>query len=339
MSDYGIDVASFNTITDWSAVRGAGNSWAWSKATQGSGYTNPLFASQMASGQSAGLAMGAYHFPDPRVSVATQVRHFVTVASARSAFDLGSMLPMLDMENDPADGIEWSSGGANSFIPVFRDALREATGQQLLCVYGPESWWATGFLNPALWADEHVMLCAAQYSGRPGQVDWSHPRLAVHQYTNKAPTPGATGLTDRSVILAPYTLNQLTIGGSESADTATEDDDMLTAIVDLGSGTGASGGPPYTRTAVLRPGTLAVSPATWDEIQAFPADSIRTWGLATDRYNNWIADSDAYKAMVAAQGEPTSVSVTVNDAAGGSTTGQAVPGPQSGTYTYTPAVG
>jgi lysozyme len=228
VTDYGIDVSSFNTINNWAAVRTM-NSWAWAKATQGSGYTSSAFAGQMAGGQKAGVAMGAYHFPDPRVSVATNVAHFVSIARPSGAFAKGAFVPMLDMENDPADGIEWSAGGANSFIPAFRDALRAATGVQLLCVYASESWFASGFLQPSQWADGNVVLCAAQYSGVPGQLGWSHPRLAVHQYTDNAPTPGAAGPTDRSVILAPYSLQQLTIGGGSVSPATTnqeEDGDM-----------------------------------------------------------------------------------------------------------------
>lgn len=218
MTDYGIDVASFNTITDWTRVRTAGNSWAWSKATQSGSYTNPLFAAQMDGGRRAGLVMGAYHFPDPRVSVATNVAHFVSVAKARGAFEDGALLPMLDMENSAAEGITWSAGGANGFIAAFRDALRAATGQHLLCVYASESWWASGFLTPGVWADGGVFLCAAQYTGQPGQLGWSHPRLAIHQYTDAAPTPGSQGLTDRSVIVGGYTLADLTVGGDMALD-------------------------------------------------------------------------------------------------------------------------
>lgn len=211
MPDYGIDVSGYNTITDWTKVRGAGNSWAWAKATQAASYTNPLFASQMKSGTAAGLLMGAYHFPDPRVSVAANVSHFVSVAAPQGAFQPGAFIPMLDMENSPVDGITWSQAGANQFVLAFRDALRSATGQHLLCVYGPESWWANGFLNPAAWVDDGVFLCAAQYTGQPGQLGWQHPRLAVHQYTSSAPTPGATAPTDRSVLVGGFTLADLTI--------------------------------------------------------------------------------------------------------------------------------
>lgn len=227
MSDFGIDVSGYNTINNWSSVRTM-DSWAWAKATQSSGYTSPLFASQMAGGQKAGVVMGAYHFPDPRVSVASNVSHFVSIARAAGAFNTGAFLPMLDMENDSADGITWSASGANSFIAAFRDALRAATGVQQLCVYGPESWYASAFLQPSQWADSNVVLCAAQYSGQPGVLGWSHPRLAVHQYTDAAPTPGAAGNTDRSVILPPFSLQQLTIGGAVSPFTPSfEEDDAM----------------------------------------------------------------------------------------------------------------
>ena len=217
MPDYGIDVSSYNTITSWPEVRAGGNTWAWTKATQGSGYTNPLFAGQFAGASAAGLITGAYHFPDPNVSVAANVDNFVSVAAPLGAFNDGAMVPMLDLENDPADGISWSAGSVNSFIPAFRDALRAATGQPKLCVYASQSWWAGGMLRPNDWADGEVYLCAARFGVAPGDVGWSHPRLAVHQYTNAAPTPGSARPTDRSVTVGAFDAAALTIG---------EDDDM-----------------------------------------------------------------------------------------------------------------
>jgi GH25 family lysozyme M1 (1,4-beta-N-acetylmuramidase) len=215
MTDYGIDVSAYNTITDWTAVRGAGNTWAWSKATQGGSYTNSLFASQMRSGLDADLRMGAYHFPDPNVSVAANVAHFVAVAGPAGAFEAGAMAPMLDVEDDPGDGITWTAAMANAFIPQFRDALRAATGQHLLVVYAPQSWWASGMLAPDSWADDEVFLCAARYGVAPGDVGWSHPRLAIHQYTDAAPTPGSAKPTDRSVTVGGWTLADLLVGGQE----------------------------------------------------------------------------------------------------------------------------
>ncbi|MFI9384403.1 glycoside hydrolase family 25 protein [Kutzneria sp. NPDC052558] len=217
MADYGIDVSGYNTITNWSQVRAGGNAWTWAKATQGDYYTNPLFGGQFAGSSAAGLITGAYHFPDPGVSVAANVGHFVSVAAPLGSFGDGALLPMLDLEDSPADGIAWNAGNVNSFVPAFRDALRAATGQAKLCVYAPQSWWAGGMLRPNDWADADVYLCAARYGVAPGDVGWSHPRLAVHQYTNAAPTPGSARPTDRSVTVGAFDAAALTIG---------EDDEM-----------------------------------------------------------------------------------------------------------------
>jgi GH25 family lysozyme M1 (1,4-beta-N-acetylmuramidase) len=217
MPDYGIDVSGYNTITSWSEVRAGGNTWAWAKATQGDGYTNPLFAGQFAGSTAAGLITGAYHFPDPNVSVPANVNHFVGVAAPLGAFGDGALVPMLDLEDSPADGITWSAGSVNGFVPAFRDALRAATGQPKLCVYASQSWYASGMLRPDDWADGDVYLCAARFDVAPGDVGWSHPRLAVHQYTNAAPTPGSARPTDRSVTVGAFDAAALTIG---------EDDEM-----------------------------------------------------------------------------------------------------------------
>ncbi|MEV6602905.1 GH25 family lysozyme [Kutzneria sp. NPDC051319] len=211
MADYGIDVSSFNTITSWPDVRAGGNAWAWAKATQGSGYTNPLFGGQFAGSSAAGLITGAYHFADPNPGVPANVDHFVTVASPVGAFADGAMVPLLDIENDPADGVNWTADSANAFIAAFRDALRIATGQPKLCVYASQSWWLGGMLRPDDWADDNVYLCAARFGVDPGDVGWAHPRLAAHQYTNEAPTPGSAGPTDRSVTIGTFDAAALTI--------------------------------------------------------------------------------------------------------------------------------
>jgi lysozyme len=176
-----------------------------------------LFGGQFAGSSAAGLITGAYHFPDPNVSVAANVSHFVSVAAPLGAFSDGAMLPMLDLEDSPNDGIAWNAASANGFVPAFRDALRAATGQPKLCVYAPQSWWAGGMMRPGDWADDNIYLCASRYEVAPGDVGWSHPRLAVHQYTNAAPTPGSAGPTDRSVTVGAFDATALTIG---------EEDDM-----------------------------------------------------------------------------------------------------------------
>jgi len=75
-------------------------------------------------------------------------------------------------------------------------------------VYASQNWWLTGFLRPGDWADANTYLCAARYGVAAGNVGWTHPKLAFHQYTDAA-QPFAT---DRSIMLAGFSLDQFTIG-------------------------------------------------------------------------------------------------------------------------------
>jgi GH25 family lysozyme M1 (1,4-beta-N-acetylmuramidase) len=284
MPDYGIDVSGYNTITNWSQVHGAGNAWTWTKATQGSTYVNPLFAGQFAGSVAAGMATGAYHFPDPNAGIAANVNHFVSVAAPLGAFNDGAMLPMLDLEDDPGDGISWTAGRANAFVAEFRDALRAATGQSKLCVYAAQSWWADGMLRPNDWADENVFLCAARFGVAPGDVGWSHPRLAVHQYTNSEPTPGSAAPVDRSVTVGAFHVSDLTLG---------EDDDMagfwfignidtgeVALLYPNGDFVGLSGA---NYTAVItanRVPKLDVPQAVWDDMRGRRAGDLLTLARA-----------------------------------------------------------
>lgn len=218
-----VDFSSFNVVTDYAKVA-AENHSGWSKATQGGGYTNASFGSQMMGMYNAGMKPGAYHFPDPNVTVTNNVRHFLDVA--RGWIVAGCLAPLLDVENDPPDGVVWNMHNANTFVPGFIAELRRQAGIPDLpvVVYGSDSWWG-GILRPDLWGDlSHVFLMVANYNGDPGNTSFKHARLAVHQYTDKAPTPGVKRPTDRSVILPAFTLKSLLIGATQ--DHTEEDEDM-----------------------------------------------------------------------------------------------------------------
>src|ERR1700750_798680 len=92
-----VDLSSHNNVVNYAAMRGA-NSSGWSKATQGAGYTNPLFTTQMTGMKAAGMTPGAYHFLDNNVSVVNNVSHFVSVA--RKWITDGCLVPLLDVETD-----------------------------------------------------------------------------------------------------------------------------------------------------------------------------------------------------------------------------------------------
>ncbi|MCW2693956.1 MAG: glycoside hydrolase family 25 protein [Mycobacterium sp.] len=60
-----IDISGYNPQFDLRAVKAAGYTGVYIKATEGTGYVNPYFAAQRQAAIDAGLVWGAYHFFHP----------------------------------------------------------------------------------------------------------------------------------------------------------------------------------------------------------------------------------------------------------------------------------
>src|SRR5690348_9029964 len=58
----GIDVSSYQKNVNWASYKAQKRVFAYVKATEGSSYRNPYFASQYGGAAKAGLVRGAYHF-------------------------------------------------------------------------------------------------------------------------------------------------------------------------------------------------------------------------------------------------------------------------------------
>ncbi|QRW04875.1 lysozyme [Ceratobasidium sp. AG-Ba] len=97
----GIDVSSYQGNVDWAAQKSAGITFAYIKATEGTGYTSSYFSSQYTGSYNAGIIRGAYHFARPDVSSgATQANYFLAHGGGWSAD--GKTLPgALDIEYNP----------------------------------------------------------------------------------------------------------------------------------------------------------------------------------------------------------------------------------------------
>ncbi len=97
----GVDVSSYQGDVDWPAAYGRGARFAYVKATESTGYTNPRFRQQYDGSRRAGLVRGAYHFALPdRSGGATQAAYFVAHGGGWSP-DGVTLPPMLDIEYNP----------------------------------------------------------------------------------------------------------------------------------------------------------------------------------------------------------------------------------------------
>src|SRR6478672_10874356 len=62
----GTDVSGYQVANiNWTPATNGGVKFAWSKATEGTGYINPNFASQVAGAVAAKVYIGAYHYARP----------------------------------------------------------------------------------------------------------------------------------------------------------------------------------------------------------------------------------------------------------------------------------
>jgi len=99
LSVQGIDVSRHQGDIDWAEVHNAGYKFAFVKATEGVGYTDPNFIKNMNNGKSAGMRMGAYHFATPDLKkndAKAEADYFISIAG--DYLKGGYLRPALDVE-------------------------------------------------------------------------------------------------------------------------------------------------------------------------------------------------------------------------------------------------
>lgn len=96
----GIDVSNYQGSVDWPTVASSGITFAYAKATEGTGFVDQTFAANWDGMKAAGIARGAYHFFRPREDPQAQAALF---AQTVGAIEPGDMPPAVDIE--ATDGI------------------------------------------------------------------------------------------------------------------------------------------------------------------------------------------------------------------------------------------
>lgn len=189
MSITGPDVASYQGDVDWKKVKAAGHDFAFIKATEGTGYTNPTFRREWPEMKAAGLIRGAYHFGRPKTDARAQARYFLHVISG---WDEGDLPPVLDIET--SDGLPASR--VRAWVAEFVDEVRKHTGVSPIIYTGGPFWRAsvgsTSSFGCPLW------LAAYVRDPKP-YVPGAWKAYSFWQYTSSARVPGIGGACDMSV--------------------------------------------------------------------------------------------------------------------------------------------
>ena len=102
----GIDVSSYQgSGINWSSVKSSGRVFAWTKATEGTGYIDADFTINENNGKAAGVYIGAYHSAPPELNTpAAEASYFWNEAGGYIAADGLTLMPMLDVEGSAFSG-------------------------------------------------------------------------------------------------------------------------------------------------------------------------------------------------------------------------------------------
>ncbi|MGW7001446.1 glycoside hydrolase family 25 protein [Streptomyces sp. NPDC054933] len=156
----GVDVSSYQP-SDFST---SGLSFAFTKATEGTGYINPVQAAQAATARNAGLVVGFYHYLNSSASMQAQAQYFVTNADSQA----GDILAC-DWEETSVSGAE-----KDAFLSAVK-GLRPTHRLVLYCnTYFWDSLDTTSDCADGLWIADITTA---------GQPRVRHP-WTFHQYSD-----------------------------------------------------------------------------------------------------------------------------------------------------------
>ncbi|WP_052583958.1 lysozyme [Saccharomonospora iraqiensis] len=180
----GIDVSSWQGEVDWAHWWDEGKRFAYVKATEGTGYTNPYFDQQYDGSYDVGMIRGAYHFALPdRSSGAAQADYFVSHGGGWSAD--GQTLPgAVDLEYNPYGATCYGKDhdAMAAWIREFHDTYHARTGRHPV-IYTSTSWWEQCVGTAQSFADT-VPLWVARYDSSVGELPYDWDYHTFWQYTS-----------------------------------------------------------------------------------------------------------------------------------------------------------
>ncbi|WP_440900367.1 lysozyme [Actinosynnema sp.] len=190
----GMDVSSHQGDVDWGRPWGDGARFAYVKATEGTGYTNPHFQQQYDGSRGVGMVRGAYHFALPdRSDGGTQADYFVDHGGGWAGD--GMTLPgALDVEYNPYGDTCYGKDqdAMAEWVRQFSGRLAERTGRHAT-IYTSTSWW-NQCVGDKLRLGESNPLWVAHYTDQLGQLPHGWDYQTFWQWQAAGQFPGDQNL-------------------------------------------------------------------------------------------------------------------------------------------------
>lgn len=199
----GLDVSAHQQGIDWEQVAADGFTFAYLKATEGSGFTDERFRENWDGARAAGLTPGAYHYFTLCSPGADQAADFLAAAPP----DDSALPPALDLEFDGACADRPEAAHAQAEIDAFTAAVEEAWGRRLV-IYSSSDWREHYGLPVTTSRPDWLFSAGA----RPDQGDWT-----VWQLRFDGTAAGIEGGVDIDVLRVEALRDQAAIPEGEGA--------------------------------------------------------------------------------------------------------------------------
>ncbi|MGP9721597.1 glycoside hydrolase family 25 protein [Corynebacterium sp. AOP40-4SA-5] len=182
----GVDVASHqhpgDSAIDWQSVAASGQSFAFIKASEGTGYVNPYFTSDSAKASAAGVTPGSYHYAKPgETDPRAEAQHYAaTLATGVQP----SLPPTLDLEESgglaPEDLQNW--------VRDWIDEIKVQTGREPI-IYTYQNFWLNDMGNTTEFS-EYPLWLAYYNPTLPNEIPGGWDEVTFWQYSSEGQVDG-----------------------------------------------------------------------------------------------------------------------------------------------------
>ncbi|MFM8943932.1 MAG: glycoside hydrolase family 25 protein [Actinomycetota bacterium] len=195
----GIDVSHWQGTISWPTVKGAGKSFAFLKATQGTGYLDATYATNRSGANAVGIPVGAYHFadvtktPTNTAGARAEAEWFVANAQPR----VGDLPPVFDIEKNNGLGTIALTDWAMAWL----ERVRQLTGIYPMIYTSPAGWNDRfGAAGNVVAESGYGLLWVAHWTTAASPTipanNWAGNGWTFWQYTSSGTVPGISGNVD-----------------------------------------------------------------------------------------------------------------------------------------------
>jgi lysozyme len=191
----GIDVSHWQGAIDWQKVRGAGKKFALLKATEGTSFVDPKFATYRAGARAAGIVTGAYHYARPDSTPGDAVTEAQWLVSHIAPLASDDLVPALDLE--ATGGL--SATALTQWVLDWMNEVYRLTGRQAM-VFTWAGFWRNNLADSQVVAQAGYGFWAsdgsAKSSPRLPANNWAGNGWWFWKYDNCGSVAGIAGCVD-----------------------------------------------------------------------------------------------------------------------------------------------